>query len=57
VRRQVDTLQIEMRTTDGATERSGIGFVLSPIEAALRALSWGTVLTGAALIVARLLNG
>lgn len=57
VRRETDGLDMEARLADGGTRRFDERFLLGPIEAALRALSWGMVLLAAALVLARLSLG
>lgn len=57
VRRQTDGLDVQARLADGGTRRFDEGFLLDPIEAALRALSWGIVLLAVALVLARLALG
>ncbi|MBW3576190.1 MAG: hypothetical protein KY462_00320 [Actinobacteria bacterium] len=58
VRRETDRVEIHVATTEGAsTRRFDERFLLAPLEDALRALSWGMVLLGAALVAARLAFG
>ena len=57
VRRSTDGLDVQVRLVDGRTRRFDEGFLLGPIEAALRALTWGMVLLAATLVLARLWFG
>jgi hypothetical protein len=54
VRRSVVGVEGSMRLSDGTTTRIEQSTMLVPLERALRALSWGTVLFAAGLALARL---
>ncbi|MDP8970319.1 MAG: hypothetical protein M3N52_07465 [Actinomycetota bacterium] len=54
VRRETDGVEIRVRAAGDASGRSfDEQFLLTPLEDALRALSWGMVLLGTALVAAR----
>lgn len=58
VRRQTDGVEVRVRAVgDDSTRRFDERFVLTPLEDALRALSWGMVLLGTALVAARFALG
>ncbi|HEX2028347.1 MAG TPA: hypothetical protein VHF25_10150 [Nitriliruptorales bacterium] len=58
VRRRSAGVEVHVRHPDGdSTRRFDERFLLAPIEDALRALSWGMVLVGSALVAARLVTG
>lgn len=54
VRRRTAGLEVRIRGLDGGEDTTDERFLLAPVEAALRALSWGMVLVAAALVTARL---
>ncbi len=58
LRRETDGVEIRVRAAgDAPTRRFDERFVLAPLEDALRALSWGMVLLGTALVAARFALG
>lgn len=58
VRRRSVEVEVHLRGLDDAsTRRFDERFLLAPLEDALRALSWGMVLVGSALVAARLATG
>lgn len=54
LRRRVDQVSGSIILTDGSNRAIDAGFLLAPLERALRALSWGVVSVAAGLALARL---
>jgi hypothetical protein len=54
LRRRTDQVSGTIVSNDGGMTTVNRGLLLAPLERALRALSWATILTAAALAVARL---
>ncbi len=54
LRRRTDQVTGTIARTDGTTVTVSRAFLLAPLERALRAMSWGVVLTATALALARL---